>query len=79
MGAGRGNISDASATINTIIRDVQQAGNAAVLSIQSIQGMKAVLQPNEIENFIQHNPTINFDRTGDGHTGLAMARALNAP
>lgn len=54
-----------------------QENKIAVLSTQSLDQQKIVLAPEELQNHAEKYP--NLQKSGDGHTGFAMALALNAP
>jgi hypothetical protein len=54
-----------------------QEHKIAVLSIQSLDKKKIALTPEEIHTYSQQNAGLKH--AGDGHTGFAMAMALNAP
>lgn len=49
----------------------------AVLSIQSLDGHKVALKPEQLEEFARKN--YGLDSVGDGHTGFALAKTLHAP
>ncbi|MDI9819399.1 MULTISPECIES: hypothetical protein [unclassified Legionella] len=52
-------------------------GQIAVISLQSLDKKKIALPADQIESYIKDNP--GLEKTGDGHTGFAMAKALHAP
>lgn len=81
MGMTRGDQNTADSVLQEITAAIKKSKGTAVLSIQTIEGLKAALKPNEIPSFIDdmEKKNVKFDTTGDGHTGLAMAVALNAP
>jgi hypothetical protein len=54
-----------------------QKDKIAVLSVQSLDNQKIALRPGDLGDYAQQNPGV-FN-SGDGHTGFAMAMALNAP
>ena len=54
-----------------------QENKIAVLSTQSLDQQKIVLAQEELQNHAEKYP--NLQKSGDGHTGFAMALALNAP
>lgn len=71
--------------IQNLISDIQSHTHSqgahpkvAVFSTQSIANKNPALTHDQIPEFIDNNPDINFDKTGNGHTGLAIARALHA-
>lgn len=49
----------------------------AVMSIQSLDKKKIALTAEQLGEFAQNNPGLNY--YGDGHTGFAIAKALHAP
>lgn len=54
-----------------------QSHKIAVLSIQSLDQKKIALAPEDLHAFAQENSGLQI--AGAGHTGFAMAMALNAP
>jgi hypothetical protein len=54
-----------------------QAKNVVVMSIQTLDKEKVALSADKLEAFAKDKPGLK--KTGDGHTGFAMAKALGAP
>ncbi|WP_133141069.1 hypothetical protein [Legionella quateirensis] len=52
-------------------------GTSAVMSTQSLDKKKIALTAKEVQSHAQHNP--GLQKSGDGHTGFAMAAVLNSP
>ncbi len=58
-------------------QEQNQEHKSAVMSIQSLDLKKIALSAEEVQLHAKKNPGLKY--AGDGHTGFAMAMALNAP